>query len=136
MRQMIRQLAIFGIVGCTAAVIHLAVVRLLVNGSDWDPAIANVPAFGIAFLASFGGHSKFTFPIVPSQRSVALRRFFIVAVAGFLANQLLYMLGLKLFGQEWYLPLLAVVIVMVAGMTFVLSKLWAFARGDAPVTAC
>jgi putative flippase GtrA len=124
----VRQIAIFGAVGCTAALIHLAVVRVLVEGAHWHAIAANVPAFGVAFLASFGGHSRFTFPVVPSQRAVALRRFFIVAVIGFLVNQALFTAGLKLAGDEWYFPLLAVVIVMVAGMTFVLSKLWAFAR--------
>ncbi len=131
---MIRQIAIFGAVGCTAALVHLTVVRLLVEAGHWHALTANVPAFCIAFLASFGGHSRFTFPIVPSQRAVALRRFFIVAVIGFLTNQLAFGAGLKVFGEQWYFPLLAVVIVMVAGMTFVLSKLWAFAQ-DAPATA-
>ena len=89
--------------------------------------------FCIAFLVSFGGHARWTFPLSAASRTPARKRFFVVALTGFVANQSAYASGLDAMGDKgdvWYLPMLVVVIAGVAGMTFALSKLWAFARAE------
>jgi putative flippase GtrA len=123
-----RQLAIFVAVGCAAAVTHLAVVALAVELTGLPPLAANVAGFGVAFLVSFGGHARFTFPIAPDRFAAARSRFFAVALTGFVINQAAYAEALHLFGPRYYLPVLAAVLLGVAVATFLLSKLWAFAQ--------
>jgi putative flippase GtrA len=123
-----RQLFIFAGVGAAAAVTHLAVVALLVEGCAIAPLAANVAGFLVAFLVSFGGHSRWTFPVRADRLAVARTRFFSVALTGFILNQTAYAEVLSLVGPRYYLPALAAVLLGVAAATFALSKLWAFAQ--------
>jgi putative flippase GtrA len=128
-----RQLLVFAIVGCVAAATHLSIVALLVEGLHVRILAANVVGFCIAFVVSFYGHAHWTFPQSAGRRTLARKRFFIVALTGFAANQSAYASGLDAMGDKgdaWYLPMLVAVIVGVAGFTFVLSKLWAFAQSE------
>lgn len=122
------QLAIFVAVGAAAALTHLATVAVGVEQLGLRPMAANVVGFCIAFLVSFGGHARFTFPISRARFAAARNRFFAVASAGFLLNQAAYAEALDLVGPRYYLPSLAAVLVGVAGITFVLAKLWAFSQ--------
>jgi putative flippase GtrA len=123
-----QQIAIFIAVGSAAAFTHLAVVAAVVETLALHPLAANVIGFGIAFLVSFGGHSRWTFPIVREQLAAARIRFFVVALTGFVINQMAYAWALHIFGPDYYLPILAAVLLGVAASTFLLSKLWAFAQ--------
>lgn len=123
-----RQIAIFIAVGSAAAFTHLAVVAFVVELLAMQPLAANVIGFCVAFLVSFGGHARFTFPISPERYTAARTRFFAVASTGFVVNQAAYAVALHLFGPRFYLPILAAVLVGVAAATFLLSKLWAFAE--------
>jgi putative flippase GtrA len=125
-----RQIAIFIAVGCAAALMHLAVVAVVVEVFGLAPLAANVIGFCVAFLVSFGGHARFTFPIAPNRFAAARMRFLAVALTGFVINQAAYAEALHLFGERYYLPVLAAVLVGVAASTFVLSKLWAFAATE------
>ncbi len=123
-----RQIAIFIAVGTAAALTHLAVVAAVVELSGLQPLAANVIGFGVAFLVSFAGHARFTFPLSPERFAAARARFFAVACTGFVLNQAAYAEALHLFGPRYYLPALAAVLIGVAAATFLLSKLWAFAQ--------
>jgi putative flippase GtrA len=123
-----RQIAIFVAVGCAAASTHLGVVALAVELAGLAPLAANVVGFGVAFLVSFGGHARWTFPIAPERFAAARSRFFAVALTGFVLNQAAFAEALHLFGPRYYLPVLAAVLLGVAVATFLLSKLWAFAQ--------
>ncbi len=125
-----RQIAIFVAVGCAAGATHLAVVATVVELLGLKPLAANVIGFAVAFLVSFGGHARFTFPIAPQRFAAARARFFAVAFTGFVLNQAAYAVALDLFGPRYYLPLLAGVILSVSVATFLLSKLWAFAQPE------
>lgn len=127
---MMRQLAIFIAVGCAAALTHLSVVGFLVEEFSARALSANVAGFCVAFLVSFTGHSRWTFPTDGARRSQALFRFFSIALTGFILNQLSYAVSLQLFGPRYYLPILAAVLLGVAAATFLLSKLWAFAQPE------
>ena len=59
---MIRRVAWFIVVGCLAAAVHLGAVVLLVSGFGWQPLVANVVAWLLAFCVSFSGHWHLTFP--------------------------------------------------------------------------
>jgi putative flippase GtrA len=123
-----RQIAIFVAVGSAAAFTHLAVVVLAVELFRILPLAANVIGFCVAFLVSFAGHARWTFPLSPERLAAARGRFFAVACTGFILNQAAYAEALHLFGARYYLPALAAVLVGVAVATFLLSKLWAFAQ--------
>ena len=126
-----RELTGFLAVGCAAALTHLTVVTILVEVFGWAALMANVAAFGVAFFVSFSGHSQFTFPTDPATLSSARVRFFCVALSAFVLNQTAFAAGLHIFGQQYYLPILFCVLLLVATATYLASKRWAFARGEA-----
>ncbi len=123
-----RQIAIFFAVGSAAAFTHLTVVAIVVELLGLQPLAANVIGFCVAFLVSFAGHARFTFPLSPERYAAARMRFFAVACTGFVLNQAAYAEALHLVGPRYYLPALAAVLIGVAVATFLLSKLWAFAQ--------
>ena len=125
----IGQLAAFGIVGAIAALVHLVVVSLIVP-LGIHPLIANVVAFSVAFGVSFAGHSRWTFPSQGRERPRALHRFLTVAASSFVLNELLYAVLLQ-FTRLGYREALAIVLIVVAGSTFVASRYWAFAHEHA-----
>lgn len=118
------QLVWFGLVGASAAAVHLGTVWLLVSRLELAPLSANVLGFCAAFVVSFIGHHRRTFASHAAPLSQALPRFLMVAVLGFVCNEILYAL-LLLLGLEYRLALF-LVLVAVAGMTWLLSRYWAF----------
>lgn len=112
-------------VGGSAAAVHFGVVLLLVSQRQVPALAANVAGFLIAFCVSFLGHHRLTFASVAASARQSLPRFAAVAVLGFASNELLYALLLSL-GFDYRLALVAV-LVTVAGMTWLLSRHWAFA---------
>jgi putative flippase GtrA len=114
-------------VGCAAAAVHWLVVVALVGTWGWRPLVANVPGWLVAFSVSFAGHHRLTFrghgaPVVSSAW-----RFFVVSAGGFAINEAAYALLLGWSGQRYDLAL-AVVLIGVAGVTYLLSRHWAFLR--------
>lgn len=117
--------AAFIVVGCTAAVVHLATVFLLVNYVGMVPALANVPAFLCAFCVSHAGHSRFSFP--SRQRLTHSRwRWLQVSSATFFLNQGLTLLALRALPDVWYLVVMGGVTGLVALISYGLGKAWAF----------
>lgn len=118
------RLAWFIAVGCAAAVVHLAVVVLLVSGLGQWPLLANVLGWLVAFTVSFTGHWLLTFDKrAPWWRAV--RRFFTISLGGFLINESMYAVLLRLSGWRYDI-LLAIVLATVAVITYLLSSRWAF----------
>lgn len=124
---MIRRSLAFLSVGAAAALVHLAVVYLLVEFAAWLPANANVAAFCVAFAVSYLGQRRFTFgAAAPWQSSVW--RWGMVSVMGFALNQLLFTQALQRLPNQPYLLLLTMVTLLVAAISFLLGKVWAFAE--------
>lgn len=124
---MTRQLLAFALTGATAALVHLLVVVGLVEALALAPLRANAGGFLVAFGVSYAGHRHVTFACTACPHRHGLPRFFIVAVTGFLVNELLFAACLR---QGLPYPLaLAGVLLLVAALTFVLSRYWAFAGG-------
>jgi putative flippase GtrA len=128
---MIRRVAWFVFVGCMAAAVHLGTVVLLVSRFGWQPLVANVVAWLVAFCVSFSGHWHLTFPRSGAPLARAAVRFFLISLAGFLVNEAMYALLLHLTGTRWYAVVLFFVLLAVAVMTYLLSSRWAF-RGTGP----
>jgi putative flippase GtrA len=115
----------FLVVGASAALTHVLVFALV---KDWMlPELANAIGFAVAFFVSFLGHRRLSFQDTTISLLQSLRRFSVTAVAGFICNELVFMLLLRGFGWSSMAALL-LALVLAAGQTFVLSRFWAFAR--------
>lgn len=121
------RIAWFVLVGTGAAAVHWGVVVMLVTHAGWRPLLANVLGWLIAFVVSFSGHYRWTFRDhgVPLWRSAM--RFFAVSASGFAINEAAYALLLHWSGLRYDL-VLALVLIAVAGGTYLLSRHWAFNR--------
>jgi putative flippase GtrA len=136
MRNLIKELLIFGCVGCTAMLVHfICVVYWLVPIHHINPTHANIIAFAIAFQISYWGHRCITFnsssyaPLLPHKKT--LPRFFGISLLGFIINQSLYVFLLTHLKLNYDLALFYVLII-VAVLTFILSKCWAFSSKGIP----
>lgn len=124
-RLSLRRLSWFVVVGSAAAGVHFLVVVALVRWAGWQPPVANVAGWLLAFVCSFAGHYHTTFREARAPVVRAARRFFAVSALGFAVNQLAYVLLLRLSPLRYDLAL-ALVLVGVAAMTYLLGRRWAF----------
>lgn len=118
-------------VGCTAAAVHWLVVVMLVERAGLPPLGANVLGWLVAFAVSFAGHHHLTFRGHGVPVGASARRFFLLSAFGFALNETTYALALHL-SQLGYQLLLGAVLVLVAGITWLLSRLWVFRSTPAP----
>jgi putative flippase GtrA len=116
----------FLVVGASAAAVHMAVF-MLTAPLMW-PELANAAGFAVAFVVSFAGHRFLSFADAETSLWQSLRRFAATALAGFAANELMFIALLR--GLDWpdWLALF-VALVFASAQTFVLSRFWAFRRG-------
>ncbi|ADZ68892.1 GtrA family protein [Polymorphum gilvum] len=119
----------FVVVGLIATATHAGVALALLWLGVLPAFPANVIAFLVAFLVSFTGHHVWSFPGT-GDAARRMRRFFLLALAGFLVNS-----GALAAWLEWTpwpdsLGIL-VAIAVVPAVTFLGARLWAFA-GSAP----
>lgn len=125
MRSLLKQIGWFVAVGCAAAATHWLVVVGCVSQTGLNPLVANVIGWLVAFCVSFTGHYLLTFKQHSAPVGQAARRFFSVSALGFLINELSYAWLLKYTSISYEL-LLALILVIIAGGTFVLGRYWAF----------
>ncbi len=125
MKKMIGEVAWFVVVGCAAAATHWLVAVICVAFGQMLPLVANVVGWLVAFCVSFSGHYRLTFRHHPKTLPTALRRFFLISAAGFCINEIAYLLLLR-YTQIRYDLLLAIILLAIAALTFVTSRLWAF----------
>jgi putative flippase GtrA len=127
------QFARFGIVGAHAAGVNFIALMVLVEFFHFSPLVANIFAFLIAFQVSYWGHRRFTFRSVKHQTRQPMRktalRYFVVASLSFLLNEGFFALFLNYF-HMYYLIAMILTLVFVPPITFVLSKVWAFANPE------
>jgi putative flippase GtrA len=130
MQSLLRQIAWFVIVGCAAAATHWIVVVALVKYAGLRPPIANIGGWLVAFVVSFSGHFHLTFRHVGAAWLHAAWRFLLVSVLGFAMNETAYTWLLHATTMR-YDVLLAAVLIGMAFVTFIASRLWAFRRKPA-----
>lgn len=114
----------FAFVGAGATLIHVVGVLVLIDVLHLAPLLANLIAFLVAFVFSFVGHYLWTFG--PSGcPGRAARRFLLVSLAAFAANNLI--LAALLFAG-WFSGAAssAAAAASVPVVTFAGSRLWAF----------
>ena len=101
-------------------------VFALAQARMW-PELANALGFCVAFFVSFVGHRLLSFKDALTSIGTSLGRFAVTAVAGFVSNQLVFVLLLR--ALDWpALLALFVALVFAAGQTFLFSRFWAFRR--------
>jgi putative flippase GtrA len=109
--------------------VHWGVVVGLVSRQGWHPLAANVLGWLVAFVVSFTGHHRLTFRDQAAPITASVGRFFLVSAGGFGVNEATYALLLAWSGQRYDL-VLAVVLLAVAGVTYLLSRHWVFLRSE------
>lgn len=114
----------FGVVGALAALTHY-VMAVVLEHQGASAHVANVSGFLSAFPVSYFGHRFFSFASQNASHGQALPKFFLVAVSGFVANHLMLLALLKFTPLPFWLAL-ALVMVVVAVSTYLLSRFWAF----------
>jgi putative flippase GtrA len=115
----------FLLVGTSAALTHMAVFAL-VAPLMW-PELANATGFAVAFFVSFAGHRWLSFQDAGTSLWQSLRRFGVTALAGFAANEFMFVILLRWLDVPAWLALF-VALVFASAQTFVLSRFWAFRR--------
>jgi putative flippase GtrA len=125
MGQLKRSISWFLVVGAIAAVVHYTVAVALEGLYDIRPAWSNIVGFCCAFPVSYVGHRNYSFAHQTNAHQQALPRFLLVALLGFLTNQSLLLIGLHFTTLPFWL-VLALVMLIVAVSTYLLSKYWAF----------
>lgn len=125
MHPLLKQLAWFVAVGCAAAATHWSMVVLLVEHAGLPPPLANVIGWLVAFVVSFSGHYRLTFRQTKAPLLPAARRFFLISAMGFAVNEAAYTWLLHATPLPYDL-LLAIILVGMAIITFIASRLWAF----------
>jgi putative flippase GtrA len=111
----------FALVGALATLVHLAVagsVVFLLPASS--PFLANIAGFLVAFFVSFAGHRHYTF-----RRKGSMRRFFVIALAGFALNNGL-LSGIIAAEYVGEFAAITVATLAVPLLTFLAARLWAF----------
>lgn len=111
-------------IGGIATLAHILMVLGMVSGNIFQPLIANIIAYLIAFNISFFGHKYFTFSKLDDQKKLSLPHFFIVAGTAGLINEGLYFLFLNYTSINYIISLI-LVLGMVAVYTYLLSRFWA-----------
>ena len=120
-----REFTAFTVVGTVAAGLNLCIVAGTVP-LGVSPLVANVLGFVLAFVLSFVGHARWSFPAAGRPVGIALRRFALLSVAGFALNELCYAGALTWTELAYRLALVAV-IATVGLIKLLVSKHWAFA---------
>ena len=111
--------------GSAAALTHMGIFALT-QRHMW-PELANASGFAVAFFVSFGGHRLLSFRDAKTTVTQSLQRFALTALAGFATNEAAFVLLLRLVNWPPMLCLVAA-LVLAAGQTFLLSRVWAFRR--------
>ncbi len=115
----------FLVVGGSAAAVHMAVF-MLAAPYLW-PELANAAGFCVAFVVSFAGHRFLSFSDADTPLWQSLRRFAATALAGFVANEVMFVALLRGLNLPDWLALFFA-LVFASAQTFLLSRFWAFRR--------
>lgn len=126
-----KQLVKFLVIGGLAALTHLVIFALLdrplARSTDWEYSeyLTNFIAFVVAFQVSYWGHSGWSFAGHGRRKRDTSWKFLSTSVFGLCLNQFLFFLLLN-FTTLPNIVSLFIVLLVVAVVTFILSKLWAF----------
>lgn len=113
---------------------HWLSVVLLVRHAGLAPLAANPLGWFVALWVSWSGHHRLSFAGSGAAAAHTLPRFAAVSLAGFVANQAAYALLLHGTGLGYGVAL-AIVLALIALLTWLASRHWAFAGRPPPAPA-
>lgn len=122
-----RRPVVFAAVGTAAAAVHWAVAVLAVEQWGVAPAWANVCGWLVALVVSFTGHWRLTFGDRQLRPLRSALRFVALSATAFAINAAAYALLLR-WGALRYDLGLAFVLLLVATLSYLASRHWAFAH--------
>ncbi|WP_431264589.1 GtrA family protein [Roseateles chitinivorans] len=114
-------------VGCAATLIHWITGTAAISLLGLPPLTANGIAWSIAAGVSFFGHQRWTFASRGAEMQRSAPRFLLVSLAGLCLNQASFAALLR-WTELSYATVLALVLLLVAGVSYVASSRWAFLR--------
>lgn len=126
----ITQVYRFGIVGIIATTLHVSVFAFCIEVYAVPALVANLIAYGVAFTFGFSGHLYWTFSHAGQHtrqywKTTALK-YLTVSLIGLCLNSAVVHLVVNILGLS-YMYAIALMVTLVPGTTFLLSKFWAFA---------
>ena len=121
---LLRQVALFGAMGCCATLAHIGVAWTLMELSPIDRYLANFAGAALAYVVSFLGNALLTFGVSERLGYYAIRYLFISACSLFLTS--VELVGVQRYSLPNY-AYAAIVLFTVPPATFLLAKLWVFA---------
>lgn len=124
MTALVRQFGRFIVIGAAATATHVGMAMALVESGVARFALANVAAFAVALAVSYAGNHGWTFAAVGAHAR-HLPRFAAVAALGLALNQLIVFVTVSMAGWD-YRVALAVVVLVVPGLSFALNRRWVF----------
>lgn len=127
--RLVRQGAVFGVVGVAATLTHVLIALTLEGWAGLEPLVANLIGYSSGIGVSYFGHARLTFG-APSRDGAQFARFLAVTLFALGLNQLIVWVCVHRLDWPFWMALVAVVL-LVPGPTFVLAKLWAFRRPPA-----
>jgi putative flippase GtrA len=125
----LRQFLRFGVIGVAATLTHIAAALVMIERLGIDIMAANAFAFCIAFPVSYFGNHAWTFR-ANGGHGMHVPRFLATSLGGLALNQAIVFVATRHFGLH-YLTAILIVVALVPLLTFVASKLWAFAGARA-----
>lgn len=124
MRTTVHEILRFGVVGLAASITHVMVALLLIERAGVPLLWANGLAFSVAVFVSYFGNHAWTFRRT-AHHSRHFPRFLAIALGGLALNQAIVFFAVEIAGIP-YLYAILIVVIVVPGLSFVLSKCWAF----------
>ena len=124
MRQVLAQLANFGLAGVTSAVGHYGLLIYLVEVHRADPVLAAVAAATLGAVINYAMNYWITFSSTRGHAE-ALNRFVVVAVGNLAGNTALMYLGIKVLGLHYLATQIAATGIVLTA-SFVAHRHWTF----------
>lgn len=115
----------FVIVGAAAAATHYVVGLFAYSVLGLGPGVSNAIGYACGFPVSYAGQRSWTFGETREPHRVALPRYAMVQLGSFLVNQALLLLAVRFLPLPFWF-ILGAVLVIVAMLTYVTSKVWVF----------
>ena len=120
-----KQILKFGLVGGGATALHLLVSFSFLH-AGFDVYVANLCAFICAFLLSYIGHNYWTFSMACWSFSSLFRAFFVAGV-GFIANNLLLTLFIRIFLMSEKIAL-SFTMLFLPLLSYIGNRIWVFKK--------
>lgn len=123
----VHQYAKFSFVGVLATATHLLIFSATIELLNLEPMLANLAAFGVAFVVSFSGHRSWTFRTTgrPPALVQSGLRFGAVAAIGLALNSGAVFLTTEAMALSYRWALLPMATV-IPFATYLMNRYWAF----------